>query len=86
MTALAWLRSTFATAWGTMEIADLAAGDSGNDVAMLEAAQTALVIRSPVNAFPKLKRTGGVIYSTEVGPAGWAEGVGQWLGRTQTAS
>ena len=77
--ALAWLRSTFAAAWGTMEIADLAAGDSGNDVAMLEAAQTALVIRSPVHDFPEVNRTGGVIYSTATGPAGWAEGVTRWL-------
>ena len=77
--ALAWLRAAFAAAWGTNEIADLAAGDSGNDVAMLEAAQTALVIRSPVHDFPAVNHAGNVIYSTATGPAGWAEGVERWL-------
>ena len=46
---------------------------------MLEAAQTALVIRSPVHDFPEVNRTGGVIYSTATGSAGWAEGVTRWL-------
>lgn len=77
--ALAWLRETYREALGLETIRDLAIGDSGNDVAMLEAAQTALVIRSPVNDYPQLKRNQGVIYSTEFGPLGWAEGVEQWL-------
>jgi hypothetical protein len=46
---------------------------------MLEAAQTALVVRSPAHGFPPLARSEGVIYSTGFGPAGWAEGVARWL-------
>ena len=64
---------------------DLAAGDSGNDVAMLEAAASALVIRSPVHPFPALARDTGVYLSDRCGPAGWAEGVEAWLRRTDTA-
>lgn len=77
--ALTWLRSVYQQAQGLESVSDLAIGDSENDVAMLEAAETALVIRSPVNDFPQLKRSEGVIYSRLFGPEGWAEGVAQWL-------
>lgn len=77
--ALAWLRETYREALGLESIRDLAIGDSANDVAMLETAETALVIRSPVSDYPQLKRDQGVIYSTQFGPSGWAEGVGHWL-------
>ncbi|MEM1155897.1 MAG: mannosyl-3-phosphoglycerate phosphatase, partial [Pseudomonadota bacterium] len=58
---------------------DLAVGDSGNDIAMLEAAGTALLVRSPAHAFPTLNRVDKVIHSHHYGPAGWAEGVEIWL-------
>jgi mannosyl-3-phosphoglycerate phosphatase len=77
--ALAWLRAAYQQALDVEKVRDLAIGDSGNDVAMLEAAETALVIRSPASEFPKLNRTQGVIYSRSFGPEGWAEGVEQWL-------
>jgi predicted mannosyl-3-phosphoglycerate phosphatase (HAD superfamily) len=77
--ALTWLRSVYQQASDLGPVHDLAIGDSGNDVAMLEAAETALVIRSPVNEFPQLKRNQGVIYSRLFGPEGWTEGVEQWL-------
>ncbi|MGQ9426725.1 HAD-IIB family hydrolase [Gilvimarinus sp. F26214L] len=51
----------------------IAAGDSGNDVAMLEAADLAILVRSPVQAFPELATPKGVIHSERFGPAGWAE-------------
>jgi len=77
--ALVWLRELFQRAHPERVIHDLAVGDSENDVAMLEAAETALVVRSPVHDFPSLQRTQGVMYSTGFGPAGWAEGVARWL-------
>ena len=77
--ALRWLRELYAQQNKGVEICDIAVGDSGNDVAMLEAAQAALVVRSPVHAYPELQRSEGVIYSAGFGPEGWAEGVGQWL-------
>ena len=78
--ALGWLRSIYQQAEGPVH--DLAIGDSGNDVAMLEAAETALVIRSPVNPAPRLQRDRGVIYSRLFGPEGWTEGVERWLAQT----
>lgn len=77
--ALAWLRQVFQRAGAGAVCHDLAIGDSGNDCAMLDAAQTALLVRSPVHDFPALTRREGVIYSKDYGPAGWAEGVAHWL-------
>ncbi len=79
--ALAWLRSVYLQQHGGDTCHDLAAGDSGNDCAMLEAAETALLVRSPVHDFPVLQRSAGVIRSRACGPAGWAEGVAHWLQR-----
>lgn len=77
--ALAWLREVYCQAYGADGCHDLAIGDSGNDRAMLEAAETALVVRSPAHGLPSLARSEGIIYSTGFGPAGWAEGVARWL-------
>lgn len=80
--ALAWLREIYRAADATARLADLAVGDSGNDIAMLEAAQSALVVRSPVHGYPPVDNSHNVMYSTLFGPAGWAEGVGRWLDAT----
>lgn len=77
--AIRWLREQYRDWHGTDEVIDIAIGDSGNDVAMLEVAATALLIRSPNHEFPKLRRTKAVIHSRGEGPAGWSEGVLQWL-------
>lgn len=83
--ALAWLRQCFCHAHPGHHIHDLAAGDSENDVAMLEEAETALLVRSPVHEFPALQRTRGVMYSKDYGPGGWAEGVARWLEQLSSA-
>jgi len=77
--ALAWLRQAYHREQAGSSSHDLAIGDSANDCAMLEAAEAALVVRSPVHDFPILSRTEGVLFSTAYGPAGWAEGVAHWL-------
>ncbi len=77
--ALRWLASVYAAQPGIECVSTLAAGDSGNDVAMLEAADRALLVRSPAHGFPVVDRSSGVIRSRATGPAGWAEGVAQWL-------
>lgn len=77
--ALAWLRELYRQSVPSQRVHDLAAGDSANDCAMLEAAETALVVRSTVHDFPPLQRSEGVYYSRDYGPAGWAEGVARWL-------
>jgi mannosyl-3-phosphoglycerate phosphatase family protein len=81
--ALAWLRQVYLRSEPGALCHDLAIGDSGNDCAMLEAAETALLVRSPVHPFPDLQRASGVMFSTDYGPAGWAEGVARWLHRYQ---
>jgi len=83
--ALAWLRNLYREMNPAGAVADLAVGDSDNDRLMLEAAGTALLIRSPVHGFPTLAREEGVIFSDCPGPAGWAEGVSHWL-RLQNTS
>lgn len=77
--ALARLRDAYRQARGADAVEDLAIGDSDNDRSMLEAAGTALLVRSPVHDFPVLDRDAGVLHSKEFAPAGWAEGVSRWL-------
>ncbi|HEY7776391.1 MAG TPA: HAD-IIB family hydrolase [Kineobactrum sp.] len=79
--ALRWLRNAFQAHNPARDVHDLAIGDSGNDRDMLEAAETALLIRSPVHPFPDLQRSSGVWRSEAMGPEGWAEGVERWLQR-----
>ena len=77
--ALAWLREVYRAQYPGRVWHDIAIGDSRNDCAMLEAAETALVVRSTVHDYPPLERQEGVIFSRGLGPAGWAEGVARWL-------
>ena len=42
---------------------------------MLEVADLALMVRSPVHDPPTPKRAGGMVISDNFGPAGWAEGI-----------
>ena len=84
--ALSWLRDLYKNASPYAGIFDLAIGDSNNDRAMLEVAESALLIRSPVHDFPILQRGArGVIHSEAMGPAGWAEGVEKWLCNTRSS-
>jgi mannosyl-3-phosphoglycerate phosphatase family protein len=57
----------------------VAVGDSGNDISMLEIADSALVIRSPSHSMPELKRTNNLYQSNATGPNGWVEGIAAWL-------
>ena len=77
--ALTWLRGVYQDAFPDRPCHDIAIGDSRNDCAMLEAAETALLVRSTVHEFPVLQRQQGVMRSQALGPAGWAEGVARWL-------
>lgn len=84
--ALVWLREVFCAQDPGRPCHDIAIGDSRNDCAMLEVAETALVVRSTMHDFPPLERREGVFHSRSYGPAGWAEGVAQWLHRYRAAS
>ncbi|GAB5452742.1 MAG: mannosyl-3-phosphoglycerate phosphatase [Halioglobus sp.] len=77
--ALCWLRGLYKAAWPECTVCDLAIGDSANDIDMLEAAHTCLLIRSPAHELPRLQRQDGFMLSTVPGPTGWAEGVERWL-------
>lgn len=77
-TALNWLSEQYAQLFGSAPIS-IAIGDSQNDIAMLEAADYAAVIKSPVDPASKLHvkkdAASQLVYSTEYGPKGWAETV-----------
>ncbi|MGB0732805.1 MAG: HAD-IIB family hydrolase [Pontibacterium sp.] len=71
--ALEWLAEQFELQDDTVAVSTIALGDSHNDIAMLEAADIAVVIRSPIQRPPSLEREEGVILSRLEGPEGWAE-------------
>ena len=79
-TALRWLHRLYADCAGTVG-PSIALGDGRNDVPMLEAADYAVLIRSPVNALPVLVRRSGVLVSDLEGPAGWAQSLALILNR-----
>lgn len=53
----------------------VALGDGGNDVCMLNEADYAVVIKSPVNPYPEVTTAGEVIQTGATGPEGWARAV-----------
>ena len=57
----------------------LAIGDSNNDLAMLEQASSALIIKSDTIRFHPKPQRHIAIPVEQLGPDGWVEGVNQWL-------
>ncbi len=77
--ALSWLQNFFHEFRGALkysfeaeDIKSIALGDSGNDIAMLEQADVAIVIRSPAHEAPELEHD-NVRLSKKYGPEGWSE-------------
>ncbi len=64
---------------GKGAVTTIALGDSANDVAMLEVADYAVCVRSPIKDFPSLAPTAKVYRTRDTGPTGWVEGVQYWL-------
>ena len=81
--ALLWLNAQYAKARGRKPVS-IAIGDSHNDAAMLEAADHAIIIRSPSHAPPQLSRRDGVLLTEGQGPVGWNEGVHKILTTIET--
>ncbi len=66
----------------------VAAGDGKNDIAMLEAADVAVLVKSPVHKALKLCNGSStkVIQTEEVGPLGWSEALDLFFGEAQIAA
>lgn len=76
--AMNWLLAHFQRHSPTdTALVTVAAGDSGNDRDMLERADIALIIPSPVHEPLALQRQSGIVRATTPGPTGWAEGIKQ---------
>lgn len=73
--ALKWLASVYQQQAPNQAVSTIALGDSQNDVAMLEVADYAVVIRSPSHDAPSLQRQTGLLLTKAEGPAGWAEAI-----------
>ena len=77
--ALLQLQSIYASNNKSASICSLAVGDSNNDIDMLEAASSALIIKSTNHKPPSVSRVGNTFLSDKPGPKGWVEGVSKWL-------
>ncbi|SHI11211.1 HAD-IIB family hydrolase [Ferrimonas marina] len=72
--AMRWLAEQYQQAWGnTPQL--IALGDGHNDIDMLEAADVAVLVRSPAHEFPELSGHNTIIKTDATGPQGWADAV-----------
>lgn len=77
--ALIWLAERYREQFPNRSISTIALGDGENDIAMLEAADMAIQIRSPVHDFPSLHRQHRSTKTQFYGPKGWAEAIQKLL-------
>lgn len=77
--ALSWLTALYHQNYPSCHLMTLAIGDSQNDIAMLEEADLALLIPSPVQDLPKVAPRHGIFTAKHTGPRGWSQGVAEIL-------
>tara|TARA_R110002111_G_scaffold227346_2_gene288940 strand:+ start:72206 stop:73060 length:855 start_codon:yes stop_codon:yes gene_type:complete len=78
---LHWLRERFTNSCGAPPVF-VALGDSQNDVAMLNAADIAVIVRSSHHEPPDLEKQSSVLITEETGPQGWADALTPILDET----
>lgn len=71
--ALTWLTKIFGRECPEQTYKTVALGDSGNDTAMLEAADVGVQIKSHSHEFPTINKKENIYRSTLYGPEGWSE-------------
>lgn len=76
--AMNWLAKVYKDN-GAQAVQTIALGDSDNDTAMLNAADVAIQIKSPVHGFPVITNPNQIIQSEHPGPQGWAQCLSQLL-------
>jgi len=79
--ALIWLTEQYREYFDNFTVYTIALGDGENDTSMLEAADVAVQIRSPVHNFPPLYRQYKTSQTQLYGPEGWAEAIQQLLAK-----
>ncbi|MAM86328.1 MAG: mannosyl-3-phosphoglycerate phosphatase [unclassified Hahellaceae] len=73
-TPMRWLNDYYANRWNAI-VETIALGDSQNDIAMLQAADRAYLIRSPAHVPPQINGQANIRIAKGYGPNGWAEAI-----------
>jgi len=73
-TAMKWLCDVYENKYDA-PVYSIALGDSGNDIAMLNKADIAIVVKSPKQDYPELSRSGETYFTQTEAPMGWQEGI-----------
>jgi mannosyl-3-phosphoglycerate phosphatase len=77
--ALIWLTEQYREHYSNSSVYTIALGDGENDTPMLDAADIAVQVRSPVHDFPPLYREYKTSQTQLYGPEGWAKSIQQLL-------